>query len=133
MEYNEFIGSIQSFEGKTKEILTVETEDYIEMIFVSNYRRMFLSHNLKTGKNKLSIEVRATISDKKINITDQSYYSNQLQNMIYLCKYLLTLQKYSFTIDSLPDEGIWYATIELKNINIDYNLFKLLKIEKVEI
>ena len=133
MEYNEFIKSLKSFEGKSNEILTVEIEDYTEMIFATTYRRIFISHNLKTKKNKLSIEIRVTIPKTKTDLIDQDYYKQQLQNMIKICNYLLELQDNFFIIDSLPEEGIWYATIELENLHIDYNLFELLKIENVEI
>ena len=133
MEYNEFIRSLESFESNVKGILPEDYEDYTEMIFATDYRRMFFSHNLKTEKNKLSIEVQATIPKRKTDLIEQAYYTEQLQNTIKLCNYLLELQKNSFTIDLLPEEGIWYATMELKSLNIDYNLYNILKIEKVKI
>ena len=121
MEYNEFIRSLESFESNVKGILPEDYEDYTEMIFATDYRRMFFSHNLKTEKNKLSIEVQATIPKRKTDLIEQAYYTEQLQNTIKLCNYLLELQKNSFTIDLLPEEGTMRA------------LFKAAGFSKVEI
>ena len=127
MEYNEFINRLDSFKGKAKAILTNEIDDYSEMIYSSNNRRIFLSYTLKNALTKLLIEVRPTTPSQEPEILDQAYYTNQLENMIELCKYLLKLQYNSFIIDSLPEEGIWYATIELTRSKIDNKFLKLLE------
>ena len=118
---------MDSFKGKAITILSNEIDDYSEMIFSSKNRRIFLSYTLKSAITKLSIEVRPTIPVRESEILDQGYYTNQLENMIDLCKYLLRLQLNSFIIDSLPEEGIWYATIELPSSKIDNKFFTLLE------
>ena len=127
MEYNEFINRLDSFKGKAKAILTNEIYDYSEMIFSSNNRRIFLNYTLNNAITKLLIEVRPTIANQEPEILDQAFYTQQLENMINLCKYLLKLQLNSFIIDSLPEEGIWYATIELPSSKIDNKFFTLLE------
>ena len=133
MEYPEFINRVDSFKGKAKAILTNEIYDYSEMIFSSNNRRIFLNYTLNNAITKLLIEVRPTIANQEPEILDQAFYTQQLENMINLCKYLLKLQLNSFIIDSLPEEGIWYATIELSKSKIDNKFFGTLEIDKKEI
>lgn len=129
LDYKEFIGKIKSFQNTIQEKMTSESDDYLELIFSSVYRSVFIIHALKTKNIKLTIEVRATIPLDTPETPDQPYYNNQLQNMILLFTYLIELQENDFIIDVLP-EGIWYATIELNKKTMDQNMFNLLNLNK---
>lgn len=129
MEYKEFIKKIEAFQNCIEEKIPSDIDDYLEMIFSSMYRSVFLVYSITTNTLKISMEIRATIPLNDPVTTDQLYFKNQLENMISLFTYLLKLQEYDFIIDALP-EGIWYATIDLQSNNIDQNVFNLLNINK---
>jgi len=131
MEFNEFAKRLEAFQVKVVKTLTMETDEFSEMIYSTDYRRIFLSYNAKNAKIRLIIEVSATIINTGSSPLDQKYYTNLLKNMLDLCNYLLELQKNSFSIDLLSEEGIWYATTELSTTKIENSFFKLLRIEKI--
>lgn len=129
LNYKEFVEKIESFQRGILEKNTDSSDDYLEIIFSSIYRSVFLIYNLAASHTKLSIEVRATIPLDYPKIPDQSYYKNQLENMISLFRYLLELQEHGFSIDVLP-EGIWYATLDLLPQAMDQKVYNLLNLNE---
>lgn len=130
MKYSEFITKLekarQCILNKNKE----EIEDLSKILFTSTHRRIFVVSSQVSGKVKLSIEVISTINSQYEEEVDQEFLTSQLHTIIDLLSYLLKLQKNSFLLDLLPEENIWYATIELENLEVSEQLFKLLNLDE---
>ena len=130
LNYNDFISKIKEFETVLQEKRLSSVDDNSEILFISTYRRIFILDNLIKNSTKLTIEVHTNIPKRVTEISDQQFLNTQLHTMIDLFSYLLELQQNSFIIDALPEEAIWYASIELNPSNIDEQLFSLLNMNE---
>ena len=130
MNYNEFVSKIHAFKSAICLTLDEKNEYTSDVLFFTSYRRIFALYDQVHDKLKLTIEVMTIPTEYTKSRPKYEQMNLLVKNMIEIGSYLLQLQQEHFLLDVLPEEGIWYATIEISNSTLDERLFNLLKLDK---